>query len=53
MLSIIQNGYYKESRSYITVYGNQLSSDLKCGAGHRGYQGKGIIEGVCTRNPED
>ena len=53
MLSIIANGYYKESRSYTIVFGNQSSSDLKCDAGHRGYPGKGIMEGVCTRNTED
>ena len=26
---------------------------LKCGTGHRGYPGTGIMEGDCTHNPED
>ena len=50
---LIQIHRDKESRSYTTVYGNQLSSDLKCGTGHRGYRGKGIMADECTSNPED
>ena len=42
-----------ESRSYTMGHGNWSSSDLKCGIGHRGYPGKGIMEENCTRNPED
>ena len=26
------------------IYGNLSSNDLKCGTGHRGYPGKGIME---------
>ena len=26
---------------------------LKCGTRHRGYPGKGIMEGDCTHNPDD
>ena len=40
----------KDSRSYTTVYENQSSSDLTCSTRHRGYPGKGIIEGDCAHN---
>ena len=43
----------KKRRRLTTVYGNWSSSDSKCGTGHRGYAGKGIMEGSCTCNPED
>ena len=51
--ALIQVHRDKESRSYTTGYGNRSSSDLKCGTGHRGYPGTGIMEDGCTRNPKD
>ena len=40
-------------QSYTAGYENRSSCDLKCGKGHRGYPGTGIMEGDCTNNAED
>ena len=53
MQSIIQMTNTSPHRLRKQKLYNRVCSDPKCSTSHRGYPGKGIMEGDCTHNPED